>query len=206
MAAEQGNVEANLKIGDFHYYGLGGLNTSYARAGHHYRAASNLRHPRSMFNLGYMHQYGIGLPQDLHLAKRFFDMAVETHQEANVPVALALANLWMQRTAHDYFGIELDQWPGGVYASAPGLMHWFALLNPVGGGEGGADGGGGTDGEVEASADALGFLDAMETDTVLIFVLIAILGICMGAFRRRQDEAAAREGIGLHGGDQAQAR
>ena len=30
-----------------------------------------------MFNLGYMHQYGIGLPQDFHLAKRYFDMAAQ---------------------------------------------------------------------------------------------------------------------------------
>jgi SEL1 protein len=33
--------------------------------------------PQSMFNLGYMHQYGIGLPQDFHLAKRYFDMAAQ---------------------------------------------------------------------------------------------------------------------------------
>lgn len=28
---------------------------------------------QALFNLGYMHEYGAGLPQDLHLAKRFYD-------------------------------------------------------------------------------------------------------------------------------------
>jgi SEL1 protein len=182
MAAEQGNVEANLKIGDFHYYGLGGLNTSYVKAALHYRAASDLRHPRSMFNLGYMHQYGIGLPQDLHLAKRFFDMAAETHQEATVPVALALTNLWMQRTAKEYLGIELDQWPGGATDSATGLLPRLLQLNPTKSkaGEGGT----------EADGEAFDLLNALETDTVVILLLVTALGVCCAVFRRRQERIA----------------
>jgi hypothetical protein len=30
-------------------------------------------HAQALFNLGYMHEYGAGLPQDFHLAKRFYD-------------------------------------------------------------------------------------------------------------------------------------
>ena len=33
-----------------------------------------------MFDLGYMHEHGIGIARDLHLAKRFYDMAAETSQ------------------------------------------------------------------------------------------------------------------------------
>ena len=129
MAAEQGNVEANLKIGDFHYFGMGGLNVSYEKSAAHYRSASDMRHPQSMFNLGYMHQYvdsvknilksnvvactcryGIGLPQDFYLAKRFYDMAANTQRQAYTPVALALANLWAQKlvtATYSYFDGEL---------------------------------------------------------------------------------------------------
>ena len=32
-----------------------------------------------MFNLGYMHEYGLGVKPDLHLAKRYYDMAIETN-------------------------------------------------------------------------------------------------------------------------------
>lgn len=31
-----------------------------------------------MFNLGFMHEFGVGVPQDLQLAKRFYNMAKHT--------------------------------------------------------------------------------------------------------------------------------
>lgn len=40
-----------------------------------------------------MHENGLGLKKDIHLAKRFYDMASETSGEAHVPVALALLKL-----------------------------------------------------------------------------------------------------------------
>ena len=46
-----------------------------------------------MFNLGAMHEHGLGLPKDLHLAKRYYDMALSTDPKAYVPVKLALYKL-----------------------------------------------------------------------------------------------------------------
>ncbi len=48
---------------------------------------------QAMFNLGYMHEQGLGMKQDMHLAKRFYDMAAEASADAKVPVTLALAKL-----------------------------------------------------------------------------------------------------------------
>lgn len=48
-----------------------------------------------MFNLGYMHEKGLGIKQDIYLAKRFYDMAAETSPDAQVPVFLALCKLGM---------------------------------------------------------------------------------------------------------------
>lgn len=70
MAAEQKNPLAHLKMGDYYFYGLG-TNVDESKAAAYYRAASDLRDAQATFNLGYMHQHGIGLPQDLHLAKRY---------------------------------------------------------------------------------------------------------------------------------------
>jgi hypothetical protein len=39
--------------------------------------ASEMRNPQAYFNLGFMHQFGLGLPQDFHLAKRFYDMTMQ---------------------------------------------------------------------------------------------------------------------------------
>lgn len=40
-----------------------------------------------------MHQKGLGLPKDFHLAKRYYDLAIEINKEAYVPAMLALASL-----------------------------------------------------------------------------------------------------------------
>lgn len=48
-----------------------------------------------MFNLGYMHEQGLGMKKDWHLAKRLYDLAAETNSDAKVPVALALFKLQM---------------------------------------------------------------------------------------------------------------
>jgi len=93
-AALQDSSTANLKLGDYHYYGVG-VYTDMSKSAQFYQAASNLRHPQASFNLGYMHQYGLGLPQDYHLAKRYYDLAVEHNPSAaRVPSYAAL--LWLQ--------------------------------------------------------------------------------------------------------------
>ena len=50
---------------------------------------------QAMFNLGYMHEHGEGLPFDLHLAKRYYDQALETDRAAKFPVMLALLSVWI---------------------------------------------------------------------------------------------------------------
>ena len=86
---------ARLKLGDYYYYGKG-TQVDYQQAASHYKYASEISHnPQAMFNLAYMHENGLGLRKDMHLAKRFYDMASETSVDAYVPVALALFKLNM---------------------------------------------------------------------------------------------------------------
>lgn len=92
-AAAQGYSSAQVKLGDYHYYGLG-TSVDYEIAASHYRTASEQQHnAQAMFNLGYMHEQGLGMEKDWHLAKRFYDLAAETSADAKVPVALALLKL-----------------------------------------------------------------------------------------------------------------
>ncbi|KAJ8880540.1 hypothetical protein PR048_017010 [Dryococelus australis] len=92
-AAAQGYSAAQVKLGDYYYYGLGAA-VDYELAASHYRLASEQQHnAQAMFNLGYMHEKGLGMKQDVHLAKRCYDMAAETSADAKVPVALALTKL-----------------------------------------------------------------------------------------------------------------
>jgi SEL1 protein len=92
-AATQGYHIARLKLGDYYYYGKG-TSVDYQQAASHYKYASEISHnPQAMFNLAFMHENGLGLRKDIHLAKRFYDMASETSIEAYLPVALALFKL-----------------------------------------------------------------------------------------------------------------
>lgn len=56
-------------------------------------AAEQQHNAQAMFNLGFMHEQGLGMKQDIHLAKRSYDLAAETNPDAKVPVALALLKL-----------------------------------------------------------------------------------------------------------------
>jgi hypothetical protein len=59
-----------------------------------------------------MHEYGEGLPLDLHLAKRRYDEALGMDQEAAVPVKLALAGLWLRMRFGETFLMKaLDTLP-----------------------------------------------------------------------------------------------
>uniref|UniRef100_A0A4X1T0N3 Protein sel-1 homolog 1 n=1 Tax=Sus scrofa TaxID=9823 RepID=A0A4X1T0N3_PIG len=92
-AASQGYTVARIKLGDYHFYGFG-TDVDYETAFIHYRLASEQQHSaQAMFNLGYMHEKGLGIKQDIHLAKRFYDMAAEASPDAQVPVFLALCKL-----------------------------------------------------------------------------------------------------------------
>lgn len=73
-AAEQNNVQALLRLGDFFYYGLAGVKVNFQTAFNYYRAASDLGNAHATWNLGYMHEWGIGTSKDLHLAKRYYDI------------------------------------------------------------------------------------------------------------------------------------
>jgi len=92
-AAAQGYSAARVRLGDYFYYGWG-TGIDYETAASHYRIASEQQNnAQAMFNLGYMHELGLGMKRDIHLAKRFYDMAAETSVDAKVPVAMALAKL-----------------------------------------------------------------------------------------------------------------
>ncbi|KAM3268808.1 ERAD-associated E3 ubiquitin-protein ligase component HRD3A [Capsicum chacoense] len=96
QASEQGNEHAALLIGDAYYYGRG-TERDYDRAAEAYLHAKSQSNAQAMFNLGYMHEHGQGLPYDLHLAKRYYDQALEVDHAAKLPVTLALASLWIRK-------------------------------------------------------------------------------------------------------------
>lgn len=92
-SARQANVDSLVKMGDWYLYGYGLPAPDPVKAAACYLAAAEGMSALAMWNLGWCHENGIGVEQDFHLAKRYYDMAALTNSEAQLPVQLALIKL-----------------------------------------------------------------------------------------------------------------
>ncbi|KAI1815575.1 hypothetical protein GGS20DRAFT_543012 [Poronia punctata] len=92
-SAIQGNIDAMVKMGDYYLKGIG-TEVGWEKAAQCYTGASEyFQSAQALYNLGWMHENGVGLTQDFHLAKRYYDQALETNEEAYLPVTLSLLKL-----------------------------------------------------------------------------------------------------------------
>ncbi|KAL1408819.1 ERAD-associated protein [Vanrija albida] len=99
-SAAQGNADAMIKAGDYYYHGLVSNETQepkpdFQRALVYYQAASDKYSAMAYWNLGYMYENGLGVARDWHLAKRNYDLALETNQSAYLPWFLSLIKLYL---------------------------------------------------------------------------------------------------------------
>ena len=93
-SAKQNNVDSLLKMGDYYLLGHGSpADTDKASTCYH-TAAETHHSAQALWNLGWMHENGIGpVSQDFHMAKRYYDLALDMNSEAYLPVKLALIKL-----------------------------------------------------------------------------------------------------------------
>ncbi|ATY59551.1 ubiquitin-ligase Sel1 Ubx2 [Cordyceps militaris] len=95
-SSRQSNVDSLVKMGDYYFYGIG-VEKDLAKAVQCYTGASDYQQSaQALFNLGWMHENGVGLTQDFHLAKRYYDHALVVNAEAYLPVTLSLLKLRMR--------------------------------------------------------------------------------------------------------------
>jgi SEL1 protein len=67
-AAGQRNIDALVKVGDYYYHGLGvpvdQESTRYEKAARYYQSAADTQMSAlAMWNLGWMYENGVGVPQ-----------------------------------------------------------------------------------------------------------------------------------------------
>jgi SEL1 protein len=92
-SAKQLNIDSLVKMGDYYLGGVG-AQADLEKAASCYTAASEYHQSaQALYNLAWMHENGVGLNQDVHLAKRYYDLALETNEEAYLPVTLSLFKL-----------------------------------------------------------------------------------------------------------------
>ncbi|CAI6339325.1 unnamed protein product [Periconia digitata] len=104
-SAEQKNYDSLVKVGDYYLLGLGAKADPEKAAAAYQAAADSMQSAQALWNLGWMHENGIGIEQDFHLAKRHYDLALEVNpREAHLPVVLALYKLrlrsWWNTVTH----------------------------------------------------------------------------------------------------------
>lgn len=114
-SGQQGSIESLLRIGDIFYYGEKdyGVKPQIHRAAHYYRKASVAKSIEGHFNLGFMHGFGIGLPKDIHLAKRQFDAAAQLAPPGQkIAIDVSSAFTWIY---HKFYNVGMAQ----------ALYNWF---------------------------------------------------------------------------------
>ncbi|KAK7745532.1 ERAD-associated protein [Cytospora paraplurivora] len=105
-SSRQGNIDSLVKMGDYYLDGIG-TELDVDKAVKCYTGASEYQQSaQALFNLGWMHENGVGLDQDFHLAKRYYDLALATNDEAYLPVKLSLLKL----RARSYWNTTKKDW------------------------------------------------------------------------------------------------
>ncbi|KAG8705956.1 ERAD-associated protein [Ceratobasidium sp. 395] len=95
-SAAQRNVDALVKVADYHYHGLGTAKDVARAVGYYSAAVDTQMSALAMWNLGWCYENGVGVPKDYHLAKRHYDMALATNSEAYYPATLSLIQLYLK--------------------------------------------------------------------------------------------------------------
>lgn len=103
MSYDQGSMRACLKLGDYYFYGHGGLEVNMEISAQYYQVAADHHVAQAMWNLGYMHEYGLGIEKDLFLAKRFYDSCALTDKDGLVVASLSLMKWWMNYYISHFF-------------------------------------------------------------------------------------------------------
>ncbi|KAK0252333.1 hypothetical protein B0A54_14133 [Friedmanniomyces endolithicus] len=208
-SAKQQNIDSLVKMGDYYLSGLGSLASAENAAACYQAAAESLLSAQAMWNLGWMHENGIGIDQDFHLAKRFNDQALETNREAYLPVKLSLFKLrwrswWNDVTHGGVKSMGSDEAPAKRRSFAEWLSDFLEADAQMYGQDYEADDWGSGEEERVMGSDgqdfwgAEGDIDDGLLETLLIGGLVAALGWLVW-YRVQQQRAAEerrrREGV-----------
>ncbi|KAJ5682693.1 hypothetical protein N7462_005858 [Penicillium macrosclerotiorum] len=128
-SAKQSNIDSLIKMGDYYLNGIGAVFDADKASACYHNAAEAHQSAQAYWNLGWMHENGVAVAQDFHMAKRYYDLALETNSEAYLPVKLSLLKLrargyWNRITNGNINPIRDDE--GNYY-----LLHIMYMRNTL---------------------------------------------------------------------------
>lgn len=127
-SADQEHVDSIVQVADVLFDGEH-AEEDHTEAFRLYRVAGMAGSARALFNIGWAHQSGDGLPLDLAIAKRYYDMALATESEAWAPVSIAKSALKMQTAVFEWTGLDLLQAVRAVFAQEEGDVAASAAIS-----------------------------------------------------------------------------
>ncbi|GLD92685.1 hypothetical protein PINS_up001264 [Pythium insidiosum] len=92
--------EVLVPIGDYHFYGRAGLNADASEALRWYSRASAAGVEAGAYNVGHMHEYGLGVAVNMDRAERYYRRALElapSSMENWIAIRLAITRLVVRR-------------------------------------------------------------------------------------------------------------
>ncbi|KAL2755015.1 hypothetical protein ACRALDRAFT_1034909, partial [Sodiomyces alcalophilus JCM 7366] len=203
-SSRQYNVDSQVKMGDYYYYGVG-TEPDTSKAIQCYTAASDYsQSAQALWNLGWMHENGIGLTQDYHLAKRFYDQALAINEEAYLPVTLSLLRLrlksaWNTFTHGPIHSIQDEPKPNKDWS----LSEWIAnFMKDTANYYDDDDGGGYYEDIYDENTIPGGDGDILGDDDLTEGLIIVFLALCLVLLlyyrqqiqqRRRREEETRRQ-------------
>lgn len=94
-AADQGDNLSRVRAGDYYYYGYG-IPIDYFMAARMYSIASDGLDSQAAFNMGYLHEHGLGVSKDFSLSKAYYERSNELDPKAWLPVSVALWKIYIK--------------------------------------------------------------------------------------------------------------
>ncbi|KAJ5184484.1 Tetratricopeptide-like helical [Penicillium cf. griseofulvum] len=92
-SSKQANIDSLVKMGDYYLSGTGTPVDADKASTCYHNAAEAHHSAQGYWNLGWMHENGVAVDQDFHMAKRYYDLALDLSSEAYLPVKLSLIKL-----------------------------------------------------------------------------------------------------------------
>jgi SEL1 protein len=90
VASEDGDGDAMLRVGDYYYYGLGGVTPDSILAARWYSRASAKGLSQASYNMGFMHEHGFGVPKNPERARRYYHKVAEMSPLFETRIAIYL--------------------------------------------------------------------------------------------------------------------
>lgn len=105
-AFKQDNIDSGIIAGDI-YYNTGEYEKAFAL----YQAAALKLSSQGIWNLGYMYEYGLGVPMDYHLAKRYYDQLLDTKPKLFIAASLSILKLQIKSVWKEFHDKYINKYP-----------------------------------------------------------------------------------------------